>query len=97
MMPLQLKDYLAAHGKELTIGRKTFTVLGLTSEGDGPDDGAVATVKAVRATYSAVRCNNTRVAGHPGAEAWAIIGGNGRDVARFAVHEGQLLQLGRYA
>jgi hypothetical protein len=56
-MALQLQDYIAAHGNDLAIGRQRFTVLGLTAEGDGPEDGAVATVKAVRATYSAVRCN----------------------------------------
>ncbi|WP_157641810.1 hypothetical protein [Burkholderia ubonensis] len=93
-MPLQLQTYIAAHGNELKIGRKSFTVLGLTSEGDGPDAGAIATVKAVRATYTAVRCNKTRVVGRPGAEAWAIISSSGLDIARFAVHEGQLVPLG---
>lgn len=83
-----------AHGNELKIGHQSFTVLGLSAEGEGPDDGAVATVKAVRATYSAVRCNKTRVAGRAGAEAWALISNSGRDITRFAVHDGQLLQLG---
>lgn len=56
-------------------------------------DIAVATVKAVRATYTAVRCNNMKVFQRPDAEAWAIIGSNGRDVAKFAVHEGKLNEL----
>lgn len=93
-MPLLLQDYIAANGNELIIGRQRFTLQGISSEGDGPDDTAVATVKAVRATYSAIRCNKTTVAGRPGSEVWSIISNSGRDIARFAVHEGKLLQLG---
>jgi hypothetical protein len=93
-MPLQLQDYIAAHGNELVIGRQRFMVQGISCEGEGPDDTAIATVKAVRATYSAIRCNKTTVAGRPGAEAWSIISSGGRAIARFAVYEGRLLQLG---
>ncbi|KVP65628.1 hypothetical protein WJ96_04475 [Burkholderia ubonensis] len=92
-MSLQLQDYITAHGNELKIGHKVFTYLGMTAEGAGPDDIAIASVKSVRATYSAIRCNNARVIGRPGAETWAILSSNGRDIARFAVHDGQLLQL----
>jgi hypothetical protein len=88
-MTLQLQSYIDANGRELRFGRKVFTVLGLGSDGDI----AAATVKAVRATYSAVRCNNMTVFRRPGAEAWAILGNNGRNIATFAVHEGQLIEL----
>ncbi|KWA83954.1 hypothetical protein WL29_21545 [Burkholderia ubonensis] len=92
-MPLQLQDFITKNGNELKIGPKVFTYLGMTKEGDGPDDVAVASVKSVRATYTAIRCNKARVIGCPNAETWAILSSSGRDIARFAVYEGQLLQL----
>lgn len=88
-MATQLQSYVDTNGKELRFGHKVFTLLGMRADGDI----AVATVKAVRATYNAVRCNNMHVFRAPGAEAWAIIGNNGREIAKFAVHEGTLLEL----
>ena len=88
-MTTQLQSYIDANGPELRFGHKVYTLLGMRADGDI----AVATVKAVRATYNAVRCNNMTVFRSPGAEAWAIIGSNGRDVAKFAVHEGKLIEL----
>jgi len=91
-MSLQLQDFVAKQGNELKIGSKVFTYLGVATDGDGPDLIAVASVKSARATYKAVLCNNTRVAGRPKAESWAILSSSGRDIARFAIHEGQLLE-----
>lgn len=92
-MTSQLKAYIDTHGPELVFGRKKYTVLGLTEEGDMATGTSVATVKAVRATYTAVRCNNAKVIGKPGAETWAIMAESGRDIAKFAVYEGALLAL----
>lgn len=92
-MPSQLKTYLDSHGPELAFGRKKYTVLGLTEEGDLATGTSVATVKSVRATYTAVRCNNAKVIGKPGAETWAIMANSGRDIAKFAVFEGGLIEL----
>ena len=88
-MTTQLQAYIDANGPELRFGHKVYTLLGMRADGDI----AVATVKAVRATYNAVLCNKLVVFRHPGAEAWAIISNNGRDVAKFAVHEGKLIEL----
>jgi len=88
-MTTQLQAYIDANGKELRFGHKVFTLLGMRADGDI----AVATVKAVRATYNAVRCNNTRVFKRDGAEVWSILGPAGRTIATFAVHDGQLIDL----
>lgn len=88
-MTTQLQSYIDANGIELRLGHRVFTIQGVRAEGDI----AVATVKAVRASYNMVRCNNTRVYRHEGAEVWAILSPKGRNIAQFAVHEGKLIEL----
>ena len=82
----------AFEGKVIEIGRgkpRQYTVLSVKCK----DNIALATIKATRATYTAVRCNNTRVIGLPGAETWAVLGSGGRTVVTFAIHNGDVREL----
>ena len=91
-MALQLQDYVAKHGNELKIGSKVFTYLDVATDGEGADLIAIASVKSAKATYHVVLCNNTFVMNRPGAESWCILSPSGRDIARFAIYEGRLLE-----
>jgi hypothetical protein len=86
-MTTQLEAYAATNG-EMVINGRSFELEGVAVDGDI----AVATLKAKRASYTAVRCNNTRVAGLPTAEVWSVIG-NKREIAMFAIANGAIKPL----
>lgn len=78
----QLERYLREVGRTLQVGGRQFEVTSITGDGDT----VLAGVKSARAEYTAIRCNNSRVAGRPGAEVWSVLGnGKGRQIASFAV------------
>lgn len=86
----QLKAYIEANGPGIAVKGKTFEVENLKDDGDI----AMATFKSTRASYTGIRCNNTRVIGAQGAEVWSILGGK-REIASFAIHNGAIKTLGR--
>ncbi|OGT90138.1 MAG: hypothetical protein A2286_00025 [Gammaproteobacteria bacterium RIFOXYA12_FULL_61_12] len=89
MSSIQLRALVATKGPLFTVKGKAFKVEGISSH----EDIAVGTFKTKRATYTGVRCNNTRVVGSPGAEVWSILAGNGRQVTCFAVYQGAIKEL----
>lgn len=91
-MATQLSDYVANNGPELIIGNRKFTVEGIAEDGGNPNDIAVATFKAVTASYTGIRCDLTKVSGRPGAEVWEILT-HKRVIAHFAIHEGKVIAL----
>jgi len=87
-MKSQLQSYIESLGPQITVGRHQFTVDGISGE----PDRAVATFRGPRANYTGVTSINGRVAGRPGAEVWSIVGSR-RTMARFAIHQGELVHL----
>lgn len=61
------------------IGRATLVALGK----DGTLEGA--TVKTQRNTGWITRCDNSRIAGHPGWTVWMVV--VGKSIAKFALTE----------
>lgn len=87
-MSTQLEALIAANGPVIEVRGRTFTVEGVSGDGDI----ALATFKAKKASYTGIRYNNARVAGVPDAEVWSILGGK-REIASFAVHDGKIKAL----
>lgn len=88
----QLQSFVTSNGPRLDIRGRVFSVAGISQDGDI----AVATFQAAKTSYTGIRCNNTRVAGHPGAEVWSILAnGKGREIASFAIADGRLRVLCR--
>lgn len=84
----QLEAYVAQCGPVIRVRGRTFHVSGVDGEGDT----TVATFVTTRSRYHGVRCVYARVAGRPAAEVWSLIAGR-REFARFAIHDGSLLEL----
>lgn len=87
-MTTQLQALIADKGPRIEVGRRAFTVEGVSSDGDI----AVATLLATRAKYTAVLCPGTRIPSRPGAECWSVVTNRGT-LCEFAVHEGQVLAI----
>ncbi len=87
-MSTQLQQYAARHAV-LRVGGRQFSLEGVSQDGDI----AVATLKGPRAAYQAVLCPKVRVIGRNGAEVWVVLGSGGRTVVRFALHEGQVIEI----
>lgn len=87
-MSTQLQQYAAQHAS-VQVGRRTFTLEGVSQDGDI----AVATLKGPRTAYHAVLCPKVRMVGYAGAEVWAVLGSRGRTVVQFALHEGRILEV----
>lgn len=88
-MATQLQTYIESNGSTITVKGRSFEVSDISDDGDI----AMATFKAKRSAHSGIRCNNTKVAGYPGAEVWSVISHKGREVACFAVENGQIRAL----
>lgn len=90
-MTCRLAEFVESNGPEIVVKGRTFCVSGILDDGDI----AMARFATARAIYHGIRCNNTRVAGHPDAEVWSIIGAPGkpREIASFAVADGAIRTL----
>lgn len=76
-------SFLAVNGPTITIDRKSFTIEGISSDGDL----AVASFRSACVSYTGVVCPLATVSTLPGAEVWALVG-NRRTIARFAIYNG---------
>jgi len=88
-MPTALHSYIERHGSTLELGHRCYTIEGIS----GDAETAVATLRAARATYTAILCTRTRVIGRPQAEAWTILGPRGRTIASFAIDNDTVIHL----
>jgi hypothetical protein len=89
--PTQLAAYLAEHGSEIIIRGKAYRFENIRKE---QDLGGFADVFTQRAKYLGMQTAGT-VIGRPGAESWVILrlSGGGATLAKFAFHNGRLLEL----
>lgn len=84
----QLQTFIDTNGPTLSVGCATFIVEGISGE----PDLAVGTFRSARTSYHGVTCPRATVAGKPGAEVWAVIGGRSTR-ASFAIWNGTLIPL----
>lgn len=87
----QLKAFIDAHGAEVIIRGRAYSFGNFRIENNLR---RFADAHTKRAKYSAKQAAG-QVIGRPGAETWVILrnSGGGTRLAKFAIHEGKLLEL----
>lgn len=87
----QLERFIREVGDQIDVRGRQYTI----TEVKGDGDIVCAGLKSVRAEYTAIRCNNARVAGRPDAEVWSILsnGTRCREIGSFAVDNKRIKEL----
>lgn len=91
----RLGEFITKHGPVLSIKGRQLTITAITCR----NGMALASAAGKRATFTAVRCEGSRLAGDKShdaahdAEIWSVINGRGNTVVDFAIRGDQCVAL----